>query len=292
MNNRFAAVFSLFSLIACSAPDRSVAQNNGGGAGSGAGGLAGAGGGGSGGLPGGSGGVGGLVGGGGAPGGGGTPGGGGAPSGGAAGGGGACTPPVSGPCDTYPPCGCTSGENCVFDLTTCPGSLCGSTKCIPSGGVPAYGACTSTTEWSKGSACIAKVCKEYCEPSSGCSGSTYRACLQINAQGVSLKDGFVCTWECDPRDPGNASSGFSPCPSGVQCSPRPDIKTGTTDCGLNLGPGGAGAACSLDSDCQAGFGCSASGCRRWCTLGGTDCATCTATSTPIYAQGAQLGFCL
>src|SRR5262249_16885306 len=52
---------------------------------------------------------------------------------------GACVPPVSGPCDNAPQCGCPAGQNCIIDGdddSLCPGPGCGATSCIPAGNTP------------------------------------------------------------------------------------------------------------------------------------------------------------
>jgi len=204
-------------------------------------------------------------------------------TGGAGGDSAACTPPVSGPCDNFPQCGCAGGQNCDFK------SAAGETECVASGPKGAYSVCTGVGQCQAGSTCLkndpgasAGVCRPFCESEKDCVGEG-RLCQQSFGT-TGLK---YCTLACDLADPAAA------CGAGLGCALTGD--TSHTDCvvtGSGMGPG----ACPSLTDCAAGYFCNNKDCVKWCRLqlGNADCTggrVCQDFPTQIIVAGIAYGGC-
>jgi hypothetical protein len=215
-------------------------------------------------------------------------------SGGASGAGGAsgtgnCTPPVSGTCDTFPQCGCPSGQACTVT------GLNGSTSCVLSGAGQPYTACTGFNQCSPGTECVGDTCKPFCETAADCSGAL-RDCLQVtDTSDVPIPGFLVCTAGCKLEAPGDT------CGPNLSCYPTNDPTT-TTDCfgagtGIGIGKCCTTAAC-LDQNsalCAPGYVCLTNGdCRKWCRVsvpGDCPIGQCTGFSPPYFVGSTQYGAC-
>ncbi len=211
------------------------------------------------------------------------------------GGGGPCTAPVSGTCDTFPQCGCNSGERCDVVNTA------GETGCVADGTVDPFRACAAGKFCKAGSGCVGNVCKPFCETKADCGAGK---CIQVlsdpGGQGTPIPGFKVCTAGCSLVDP------VAICGLQAGCYPDTGSPAGT-DCassGVGQGVGtctGAGAA--NPTACAPGFGCVAGAtagtwdCRKWCRVGfATDCpggATCSGFAPPntLFVDGFEHGVC-
>ncbi|MEZ4223130.1 MAG: hypothetical protein R3B13_19460 [Polyangiaceae bacterium] len=210
---------------------------------------------------------------------------------------GPCTAPVSGPCDTFPQCGCNPGERCDVGSTT------GETICVADGTVDPFKACSSGSACKVGASCVGNVCKPFCEKSTDCSGGG--KCIQVlsdaGGQGTPIPGFKVCTASCSLVNP------VAICGTKAGCYPDTETPTGT-DCA----PAGVGAGADMctGSDgkanptaCAPGFGCvpgsSASNwdCRKWCRVGfSNDCpggAACSGFAPPnaLFIDAIEYGVC-
>jgi len=203
---------------------------------------------------------------------------GGSSNGGSGGGtGGSCTPPVpGGACDTWPQCGCASGQACyVTDTAT------GKTGCLSAGTTGKGQACTTLDACVAGTTCIGGACKQFCDKPADCpvSGAD---CIGVQ---VSLADGggasipgmYSCTDQCDPIS-------TTSCASGMACFPIDDltVKPGHSLCAEG---GTSTTSCSSTVGCKAPYVCLTDNqCHKWCREGNlADCGglTCSGLSDGV-----------
>lgn len=165
----------------------------------------------------------------------------------------------------------------------------GITVCVADGALAAYRACTGMNDCVKGTSCVDGACKPFCSSVADCGG---QQCLQVSYEGFPITGWTVCAAGCDLVTPSTK------CGPGVTCWPTNTVSGGMADCvggaGTGTGPGG----CSANPwSCAPGFTCVAgtTDCRKWCKLGGTDCAageTCTILPTGIVlVNGSTYGAC-
>jgi hypothetical protein len=204
-----------------------------------------------------------------------------------------CTPPVSGTCDTFPQCGCPSGQRCTVT------NVDGSTACTSNGPIAPYNACNSPTDCGPGTECVGGACKPFCETNADCPG-TLRDCLQVSytptgsSTSTPIPGFLVCSAGCQPEAPGTV------CGPNLGCYPFDDPVT-STDCvaaGSGTGTGGCctNAACSGQDItlCAPGYVCLLSGdCLKWCRIGFSDCPSgqCAPFTTPLYVGTTEYGAC-
>lgn len=197
----------------------------------------------------------------------------------------ACTPTSGKVCDTFPQCGCGTGENCNVSTTA------GDTKCVPAGIKGVHEKCTGTGECDKGLQCVADLCVPFCKTASDCPMSGAR-CKTMQAGSTTPVDvpGFdVCLAQCDPLNPAAA------CGSGTTCYfPYEDDTTQCAAAGASKSVGG----CASDVfACAPGYICIDPGdCYKWCRVGvSSDCTgtggTCTGFTTPVMRGGTEYGVC-
>lgn len=115
--------------------------------------------------------------------------------------------PPGGVCDLVAQCGCDGGGACTIttdDLVP---------ACRPvTGTVATNGLCASMEDCIAGHACIAGLCKSYCELDAECPGPMGGVCVGINdAQGMPVDGVSVCNVTCDPTQPTDV------CPTGTLC---------------------------------------------------------------------------
>jgi len=211
-----------------------------------------------------------------------------------------CVPPVAGPCDTSPQCGCTTTQNCVvIDQAS------GNTGCITAGTTQPYQRCTTNSQCTRGNSCFGGLCTPFCASGADCPGA-YRMCKQayhVDGGGATVPTPghLYCTRTCDPLNPALDDATFDPCGSGLKCLPSNDR---ASDC-FDLGSGGGmqddfcGLTSADDSFCAPGYLCvSPIGlgftCAKFCVIGGAACAsgTCTGFGTAQFAGPNQIGVCL
>jgi hypothetical protein len=180
-------------------------------------------------------------------------------------GGSTCTPPVSGPCDTFPQCGCASGQSCDVATTS------GATACYATQNVAVSSVCTSIGECVAGASCVAGGCKEFCEQDADCPDQ-YAECFQTyyedaNGNSQPLPGMKVCTDHCQPWDSVNT------CGAGLSCEPWGPLgkNPGTAGCVAPVGT--SQTTCSETVACAPGYACLTDNkCYEWCRIGGNDCS--------------------
>ncbi|HMI94442.1 MAG TPA: hypothetical protein VK509_23880 [Polyangiales bacterium] len=204
----------------------------------------------------------------------------------------------AGVCDLLDPLACSDDQGCVFARTDGDDDAGAEPQCSDVGTGLDGDDCARANDCSAGLDCTAfdgtGVCRRYCcalTRTEGCpSGQFCRVGVQVDmtASGVGLCD--ACD-DCDPRD-------RSACGGQLACYPL----SGSRECSACLppGPGEAGTACQLSTDCVAGtacFGVSGAGsrCVAFCDLAGDGaCAGealhCRAVTGVALTAG--LGLCL
>lgn len=170
-------------------------------------------------------------------------------------------------CDPRSPDGCGDGA-CVLwgEASSCE---------LEAGSYSAGARCASVMDCAPGLACFATregygVCGRICCPSDPAACTDDAVC---GGSGM-LIDGSAVPWgRCLPP---RTCSLLRP---DASCEPREGCYLldldGTTECRV-AGTGGAGDACRVQEDCQAGFFCggiTSRQCVRICRLGGDDCPT-------------------
>lgn len=191
-------------------------------------------------------------------------------------------------CGLVPQCGCSANQTCdVTDLAT------GAVACVGSGGGNLGGACTATSQCSKGLTCLYGACRPYCNnPNGQCNGQNLGFCFAPEKSGGGTTPNLaVCTVRCDPRNPA-ALCGSNTC---LWFAADND-----SDCNV---PGTKGLydTCSSVTDCKAGLACAkhplfGNECETWCRIGQSDCAAFEAC-TDVYGAkapvvgGVKLGLC-
>ena len=213
-----------------------------------------------------------------------------------------CTPPSAegARCDTYPQCGCASGENCTWFYGPDQTQL----ACIAEGSVDAYQRCESDRDCKRGYGCLDRACKRYCETSgdTSCEGVAAE-CRQIYRSSTPVSAAYFCSRSCDPVHPKREDAEWDACGADLSCIMRKG-RNGSdwiTDC-ARAGTGQSLVACKTDADCAPGLGClplpapdMQSVCRAWCRLDADDCAqneTCARFSTAVYLHGVEMGSCV
>lgn len=205
-------------------------------------------------------------------------------TGGAGGDAATCAPPVAGPCDNFPQCGCAGGQNC--DFKNAPGE----TECVASGPKGPYSVCSGIAQCQAGSTCLKNdpgaasgVCKPFCETNADCVGEG-RLC-QSGFGTTALK---YCTLACDLADPAAA------CGSSLGCGQTGDASH--TDCAV-VGTGVGPSACNALTDCAPGYFCNKPDCVKWCRiqLGNKDCSggrQCQDFPEQVIVGGVVYGGCV
>lgn len=209
----------------------------------------------------------------------------------------ACMPPAGSVCVVYPQCGCAAGQACDIPSTS------GNAVCAAAGSTPDWNGCTGDGQCKKGSTCLDDVCKPFCgnlgKPSADCGGDT--ACEQVQDGSknppVDVPNYKVCTHNCDPTNPQNAT-GYTPCGPNVNCLPESDHYatcvgvTGTEkqdgDCTSDALACAPGYACTTDSIFS-------SSCYKMCHVGKSgECpssTSCHSFGTKQYAGSVEIGYC-
>ncbi len=190
-------------------------------------------------------------------------------------------------CTLVPQAGCPSGKACdVADLAT------GSTTCrdVVSPGTEGD-TCTTAKECEPGYTCIGSAstaaCVRFCKDHSQC----------VAPGGVcteNIDTITYCTANCDPL----TSAG---CPGDWGCHFEYDggLARYYTNC-VPSGPGGQGAACITDHDCQQNFSCvnvdGQTACLKNCNdsanSGGGGGTSCNGLTPPATLGAVQYGVCL
>jgi hypothetical protein len=201
-----------------------------------------------------------------------------------------CVAPVSGPCNTFPQCGCPFGQACdVADPS-------GSTACYPSQNIQVSSECSALGSCAPGSSCVSGACKTFCRSNSDCSGDAQ--CFQARWSDVDVPFCTVCSDQCSLSNP-NAT-----CEKGLTCVHRSDVgqnpgvsiclatsSTSTTECGEASPNCAPGYVCVKDDESNWA-------CKKWCQIGGSDCTApqeCTrfgpAQTDHVYVGLTPYGFC-
>lgn len=193
-------------------------------------------------------------------------------------------------CTLAPQCGCSAGEMCtVTNAST------GAVACIGAGDGKRAAACTTNEQCAKGLACAFGVCRPYCaKKDKACSGAGLGTCTQFQAPtGTAVPNAFVCTIECNPREP-SAACGTSSCVWNATLK--------VTDCSTP-GTGDLHAPCQKSHDCKPGLACvpkplgNGAECQRWCRVGKVGDCDPFETCIDVYGPGGpkagtdKLGHC-
>jgi hypothetical protein len=212
-----------------------------------------------------------------------------AESGGSGGDAATCTPPVAGPCDNFPQCGCATGQNCDFANSN------GETECVASGPKGAYSQCDGPGQCAVGTTCTkaavtatSGLCKPFCDETNDCPGDG-RVCVPA----FGTKGFKYCTLACDLADPSTS------CGAGIGCFLTDPEHTDCVVVGSGTGPN---ACVGNQLNCAPGYFCgdpaSAPDCFKWCRLGlgngdclgGRQCQD--VFPSPTRVAGTQYGACV
>jgi len=194
-------------------------------------------------------------------------------------------------------CGCSATENCAYD-----GDL-GGTACGAIGTTEPYHACDANTDCPRGHGCIGGACKKHCTSADDC-GWDEASCEGVY-DGEMVIEGFgFCSEECNPIHPTVPREGGVACDDNATCYAYTDDDGNLehTLCAATPGEGVQGDPCADangDPDpyaCAPGYRCSSSSktCRRWCEVGGDDCAeedSCVGFDPRAYLDDYELGSC-
>jgi hypothetical protein len=122
--------------------------------------------------------------------------------------------------------------------------------------------------------------------------------------GNPIPGASVCSLNCNPLNPQDASNGWSACGPNVNCAPGTQ-SIPVSDCDGNAFAGGTqGVDCTGggggDGPCAPGFSCAPTqgisySCAKSCRVGNTgDCPkglNCTVYSPAAYVGSTQYGYC-
>ncbi len=210
---------------------------------------------------------------------------------------GACAP-FSGPCNPSTQCGCSPGQNCVFNG----GSLGGDTICVSVGSATSNHACAADTDCVGGMQCVDGACKAFCDPRGDCAAPS-TGCEQVYLNESACMGNepifgdLVCSSGCNPVSPQGV------CGPGLTCNPAGTTTNCAGPVGTGMGPGKCGSGgllCAPGYDCLSYAYTTSSGtvdeytCEHWCRIGAADCTSpelCTGFAPPITVQQVTYGTC-
>jgi hypothetical protein len=193
-------------------------------------------------------------------------------------------------CGTFPQCGCPAGQMCSVQDTT------GKALCVVAGTTPPFGACTTDSNCSIGTACVDGTCTPYCDTNTDCDNGV---CVGVQSGTTPIPGMNVCTLNCDPQNPNMAAGSFGACGAATSCVPGP-APGGNTYCeSPTKASGTQDKACNDYKGCAPGFTCQDAGlglyCSKYCKVGVTgQCpsgTSCYAFSPKLYAGTTQYGYC-
>lgn len=203
--------------------------------------------------------------------------------------GGACESPCK---LVAPQCGCAAGEGCTLDNT-------GARVCQTAGGVAPGGNCSSD-DCAPGGICLGTTpttptCGKFCATDAQCAAPGGLCVVGLNdGSGNPIPGVMLCSENCNPT----TNSG---CVAGTGCT------FGQEEAGQmrfftlcrGIGSGTQGAACTVNADCAATYGCINTGtkqCMKYCTVGstcagGAACSPISINGVDIDIGGVQYGIC-
>jgi hypothetical protein len=215
-------------------------------------------------------------------------------------------PAASGPCSTVPQAVCPSGEKC-----TLPGGTLGDPVCRPAGALAVGAGCTpSSDQCVAGALCLGdtaanadSMCRQLCnhdngdqdctEPPGPGGSANYAQCVIVAVGSASIS---LCSHPCNPV----LAAGSSGCPLEQRCDYQAFTSFERTDCRTFTGSGTDGAACQINNQCAAGYGCMQLGfsssyvCRQFCRMhSDSDCAQTGYVCKPelIFQSNTLFGVC-
>jgi hypothetical protein len=202
---------------------------------------------------------------------------------------GSCTPECLGDgeqvCNLNNQCGCAPDKSCDAALS---GEQV-VRQCRSVGTAPLYGPCTQPNDCGRSTQCIDDLCQPICASDSDC--ERYSRCTSNHFANMPDEPaGATCQRPCDPGDPQRVHGMYGACPPGTACDVASD---GASYCRQASMRGVAGASCTVNSDCAAGFTCTSLGsCVQLCR-NDAECqvGTCNAFSTSQFATNIEWGFC-
>ena len=182
------------------------------------------------------------------------------------------TIPEGDECLTNPNCGCSAGQTCRVMGD-------GSRACSPSGDGEAQAACDNNSNCGDGLACMAGLCRPYCDPEAPeCSDESL--CIEVQYDGELVGVG-ACLGLCDPVHPDTDDEVFTPCGEGAECAAGDlNYYYPTAHCmPAAAQPGPLLGSCDLDNPCAAGATCIFGRCFPYCRspddcTGATEYAVC------------------
>jgi hypothetical protein len=198
-----------------------------------------------------------------------------------------CRVPPGQACTTFPLCGCSGGENCVYADDG------GAPTCLPAGSKQLHEKCALQADCVAGYTCVkiregsaAGLCLPYCNEPSDCP----KRANSWSCSGSSFLDQKFCLAKCDLRDR-EAVCG----PAGVCYFDAPNAPDGTnhdTFC-IAAGARGEGTNCDqVDNECGDGLFCYGGTCRAWC-VSSDDCGgrACIHFTSAALVDGLEYGYC-
>jgi hypothetical protein len=204
------------------------------------------------------------------------------------------------PCKlTGPQCGCAGGQQCSTD----PASLDPTYRvCVPQGIQGEGQKCVNGTGCGPGLICAQKsptlsTCATFCAADADCKPPSGLCLLTLNdGKAGNIPKATLCTESCDPI-------GSAECVKELACridTEATGLLRSYTRC-LVPGVGTQKSPCKANDECAAGYTCvttGASGCSRYCKVGGNDCTAplkCTALQAngkDVVISGTAYGACL
>ena len=138
----------------------------------------------------------------------------------------------------------------------------------------------------------ANQCARYCATDADCTG-TGSLCIQTLSDGAGgeIPGVRLCSRACNPvRQTG--------CAPGLMCNIYQEAAGAMrflTDCTGPVGTGRDAAACTLDSECAAGYACISNMCLHWCNVatdeGCSGFEICSGLTPRVVLGGVEYGVC-
>ena len=204
------------------------------------------------------------------------------------------------PCDIPTQCGCGANMACDINAMTLMGTAC---RAITTPGM-VTNTCAAAEDCAADYVCVGDgtndACEKYCQTNNDCTAPRGQCVVQLtDGSGNAIAGAVVCSSDCDPSLASNPTT----CPSGWSC----DLFTATfmgamddiVDC-RKAGTKTQNQACTVSTDCAAGFSCINNGtsnvCARICkppsNTGCTGTTTCLSFQTAFTVGGTEYGVCL
>lgn len=210
--------------------------------------------------------------------------------------GGNCTDEPGWECDIVSLCGCSSNENCSYNIDT------NRTACGRAGDTEPYQRCDVNADCTRGHGCIGGLCKQHCVTADDC-GWDNATCLAVYDNDEPIEAFGYCSEACNPVEPTEPVEGGVACDDDSICYAFiSDDDSLQSTCAAPSGDGVQGDTCDDGGQpnalaCAPGYLCDATDltCRRFCNPGGDDVCeggtTCFGFNPPAVLGDNELGYC-